>query len=103
LHLYKAMDPRERWQALQGRLTAARTAVDAGNTAAALSEITAALELDRDFLAAQALRDRILAMNAAANAPAPARRPSAFRPPAPPATLSSAPVVEPAARTPAPT
>jgi len=59
------MDPRERWQALQGRLTAARAAVDAGNTAAALSEITAALELDKDFLAAQALRDRILAANGA--------------------------------------
>lgn len=93
MHLCKAMDPRERWQALQGRLTAARTAVDAGNTAAALSEITAALELDRDFLAAQALRDRILAMIAAANAPASARRSSAFRPPAPPAPVSSAPVV----------
>jgi hypothetical protein len=90
------MDPRERWQALQGRLTAARAAVDAGNTAAALSEITAALELDKDFLAAQALRDRILAANGtpkAPKAPASALRSSASRPLAPPAAVSSAPAI----------
>jgi hypothetical protein len=57
------MDARERWQALQSRLTAARAAVDAGNRERALEEITAALELDQDFLAAQALRDRITSMN----------------------------------------
>jgi hypothetical protein len=57
------MDPRERWQALQARLTAARAAVDAGNRERALEEITAALELDKDFLAALALRDRITSMN----------------------------------------
>jgi hypothetical protein len=87
------MDPRERWQALQGRLTAARAAVDAGNTAAALSEITAALELDKDFLAAQALRDRILATNAAPETPPSVRRLSAPRPLAPPAAVSAAAVV----------
>lgn len=57
------MDARDRWQALQARLTAARAAVDAGNRERALKEITAALELDKDFLAAQALRDRITSMN----------------------------------------
>ena len=54
------MDARDRWQALQARLTAARAAVDAGDRATALAEISAALELDKDFLAAQALRDRIM-------------------------------------------
>jgi tetratricopeptide (TPR) repeat protein len=57
------MDARERWQTLQARLTAARAAVDAGNRERALEEITAALELDKDFLAAQALLDRITSMN----------------------------------------
>jgi hypothetical protein len=64
------MDGRERWQALQARLTAARAAVDAGDRALALSEINAALELDRDFLAAHALRDRIVATDAATPRPA---------------------------------
>ena len=63
------MDARERWQALQARLTAARAAVDAGDREKALAEIGAALELDKDFLAALALRDRILRLDAA-----PARR-----------------------------
>jgi tetratricopeptide (TPR) repeat protein len=57
------MEARERWQALQARLTAARAAVDAGDRERALDEITAALELDKDFLAAHALRDRIASMS----------------------------------------
>ena len=56
------MDGRERWQALQARLTAARAAVENGDRTTALSEIAAALDLDKDFLAAQALRDRIMSM-----------------------------------------
>ncbi len=56
------MDARARWHALQARLTAARAALDTGDRTKALAEITAALELDRDFLAAHALHDRILAM-----------------------------------------
>ena len=56
------MDARQRWQALQARLTAARAAVDAGDRDTALSEIAAALELDGEFLAAHALRDTITAM-----------------------------------------
>lgn len=56
------MDARERWQALQARLTAARAAADAGDCSTALAEVTAALELDPEFLAAHSLRDRILAI-----------------------------------------
>jgi hypothetical protein len=80
------MDARERWQALQARLTAARAAVENGDRPAALSEITAALELDKDFLAAQALRDRIVSMDERAASAVP---PSAA--PAPPSTIVEAP------------
>ncbi|HJZ70825.1 MAG TPA: hypothetical protein VKE51_03745 [Vicinamibacterales bacterium] len=55
------MTAREHWQALQTTLTAARTAVDRGDTAAALAAVDAALELDPNFLAAHSLRDRIVA------------------------------------------
>jgi tetratricopeptide (TPR) repeat protein len=55
------VDARETWQALQGRLTNARAAVEAGDRDKALAEIAAALEIDPDFLAAHSLRDRILA------------------------------------------
>ncbi|MGH9144738.1 MAG: hypothetical protein ACRD2I_26665, partial [Vicinamibacterales bacterium] len=61
------MDPRERRLALQGRMIAARAAVDAGDRARALEQINAALALDQDFLAAQVLRDRILAMSQSAS------------------------------------
>lgn len=56
------MDARERWQALQARLTAARAAADHGDRSTALAEVSAALELDPEFLAAHSLRDRILAL-----------------------------------------
>jgi hypothetical protein len=55
------VDARETWQALQARLTAARAAADAGDRERAIAEITAALAIDPDFLAAHSLRDRILA------------------------------------------
>jgi hypothetical protein len=55
------VNPRERWQALQGTLTAARSAVERGDRAAALAAVNAALELDPQFLAAHSLRDRIVA------------------------------------------
>jgi hypothetical protein len=55
------MDARQRWQALQARLTAARAAAVAGDRTTALCEINAALDIDKDFLAAHALRDQILA------------------------------------------
>jgi len=73
------MDPRQRWHTLQGRLTAARSALDAGDLATAQREVTAALELDRDFLAAQALRDRILKMSSAPATEARRQRRSAPR------------------------
>lgn len=80
------MDARQRWQALQARLTAARTAVDAGDRAAALAEITAALELDAEFLAAHELRDRIVSMDETRPHPAAQAAPSqpAAEPSAPP-------------------
>lgn len=86
------MDPRERWQTLQGRLTAARYAVDDGDLATAMREVTAALELDPDFLAAQALRDRILKMSAAPVAHARGRRQPALAKPAPPPSVPVSPV-----------
>jgi hypothetical protein len=55
------VDQRERWQALQSHLTTARGFVDGGDRAKALEAIDAALAIDPDFLAAQSLRDRILA------------------------------------------
>lgn len=58
------MDARETWQALQARLTAARTAADAGDRTRAIAEITAALDIDPHFLAAHSLRDRILSADA---------------------------------------
>jgi tetratricopeptide (TPR) repeat protein len=58
------VNARTRWQALQARLTAARTALEAGNRDQALSEVTAALDLDPNFLAAISLRDSILTSNA---------------------------------------
>jgi tetratricopeptide (TPR) repeat protein len=53
--------PETTWQALQSRLSAARAAVDAGDTDRALAEIAAALNIDPSFLAAQLLRERITA------------------------------------------
>jgi tetratricopeptide (TPR) repeat protein len=70
------VDGRERWQALQSRLTAARAAADRGDRERALAEITAALDLDPDFLAAHSLRERLLAADAVtppAPTPAPAQ------------------------------
>jgi hypothetical protein len=62
---------RERWQALQAHLSAARAFIDAGDRRQALAEVNAALALDPDFLAAQSLRDRVLKES---NGAPPARR-----------------------------
>jgi tetratricopeptide (TPR) repeat protein len=83
------VDSRERWQALQARLAAARAAVDAGDGERALAAIHEALDIDPDFLAAHSLRDRILAP---AKPTAPVIR---FAPEG--ATVSSAPDSRPAA------
>jgi tetratricopeptide (TPR) repeat protein len=73
------VEGRERWQALQGRLAAARAAAQRGDRDAALAEVGAALEIDPDFLAAQTLRARLLDNTApAVSAPAePPPRPDA--------------------------
>jgi hypothetical protein len=54
------VNARERWQALQARLTAAQAFESAGDRRNALKEIDAALQLDPDFLAAHSLRERLL-------------------------------------------
>ena len=54
------MNPRERWQALQSRLNAARVFANAGDRAGALREVDAALALDPNFLAAHSLRESLL-------------------------------------------
>jgi tetratricopeptide (TPR) repeat protein len=54
--------PRERWQALQTQLTLSRSHLDEGNFAAALEAVDVALALDPDFLAALALRGRIISL-----------------------------------------
>ena len=90
------MDARETWQALQARLTNARAAFDAGDRTRALDEVNAALTIDPNFLAAHALRDRIIATPAgvAPSSPYPASAPAV--PAAPvnesPAPLPTAPV-----------
>jgi tetratricopeptide (TPR) repeat protein len=56
------VDGRATWQALQARLTAARDALVRGDRDGALAEITAALDIDPDFLAAHSLREWILAL-----------------------------------------
>ena len=60
------MDARIAWQALQAQLKTARSLLDAGDLDGALRAVDAALILDGDFLAAQALRERILSKSSAA-------------------------------------
>jgi hypothetical protein len=67
------VDSRERWQALQGHLSAARQALADGSRARALDEVDAALAIDPDFTAAVSLRERIAMIDAPPLArPAPA-------------------------------
>lgn len=76
------MDAKERWQALQTHLTRAQERTNAGDRAGALEAVDAALAIDPNFLAAHALRDRILALGsvvAAAPTAAP-KPPDAVRP-----------------------
>jgi len=84
LQLSRGVDPRERWQALQSRLTAARMALDRGDRHAALAEVDAALAIDPSFLAAASLRERILLAPAAAlpsvEPPAPSAAPPLVSP-----------------------
>jgi tetratricopeptide (TPR) repeat protein len=57
----RGVDARETWQALQARLTNARAAFDAGDRTRALDDVNAALRIDPNYLAAHALRERIIA------------------------------------------
>jgi len=66
------VDARERWQALQSRLTAARTFFERGDRDQALAEVDAALAIDPSFLAAVALRERIVSGPVPAALPIPA-------------------------------
>jgi hypothetical protein len=76
------VNARERWQALQTTLTAARSAVERGDRAAALAAVNAALELDPNFLAAHSLRDRIVAGDlVTSSTPAPVAAESPAAPP----------------------
>jgi len=59
---------RQRWQALQFELTAAKAAAERGDRTRAIEALDRALALDPEFLAARALRERLMA------APPPARR-----------------------------
>lgn len=67
------MQARESWQALQRHLAGARAAADRGDRDTALAEIDAALAIDPDFLAAHALRDRVMTAQPAPPRPATAR------------------------------
>ena len=58
------MDDRARWQTLQAHLAGARRAVKADELDGALEHVDAALAIDSEFLAARALRDRIVATTA---------------------------------------
>lgn len=59
-----SVSARETWQSLQRHLSAARGFLEAGDHARALDEADAALAIDSQFLAAQSLRERILAAGA---------------------------------------
>lgn len=90
------MDPRQRWQALQAQLTTARAQLEAGDPVGALAAVDQALTLDPDFLAAQALRDRIVSLSRAAllsaTSPPPLAPPVSIVPPAPVVPVPPVPV-----------
>jgi hypothetical protein len=71
------VNPQQHLQALQGQVAAARAAFDAGDRTRALRHIDEALSIDPSFLAAQLLRERVLA--------------AALAPPASPASPAPAP------------
>jgi tetratricopeptide (TPR) repeat protein len=55
------VDPRQHLKALQAHVASARAAFDAGDRDAALQHLDHALSIDPSFLAAQSLRERVLA------------------------------------------
>jgi hypothetical protein len=71
------VNPQQHLQALQAQVAAARAAFDAGDRTKALRHIDEALSIDPSFLAAQLLRERVLAATLAPPAPpAPAPGPA---------------------------
>jgi len=64
------VEAKERWQALQSHLTRARDCLTTGNHVGALDAVDAALAIDPNFLAAHALRERILAQVGVLSTPA---------------------------------
>jgi hypothetical protein len=110
------VDQRERWQALQHHLKSARSAMDAGERGEALKHADAALALDPAFLAAQTLRERIVASSgtaarlpvlplsaqAAPAAAAPAVAPARAKSASAPARTPTRPAVRPSLPTQAP-
>jgi tetratricopeptide (TPR) repeat protein len=73
------VNPQQHLQALQAQVAAARAAFDAGDRAKALRHIDEALSIDPSFLAAQLLRERVLA--AALAPPASPAHPAPAPPP----------------------
>jgi tetratricopeptide (TPR) repeat protein len=71
------VDPRQHLKALQAQVAAARAAFDVGDRAKALEHLDQALSIDPSFLAAQSLRERVLATSQApvAFVPTPQVRP----------------------------
>jgi tetratricopeptide (TPR) repeat protein len=65
------VDPRQHLKALQAQVAAARAAFDVGDRAKALEHLDQALSIDPSFLAAQSLRERVLATSQAPVAFAP--------------------------------
>ncbi len=59
LHPQFGMESRDIWKALQAHLVAARARLDAGDRAAALQAVDAALVIDPNFLAAHSMRQQI--------------------------------------------
>ena len=99
------MDTRARWQALQSRLKTARASFERGDRDQALAEVDAALAIDPSFLAAIALRERVVSepvpivedLHVASQPPA-----ASFQPPVPSPELRG-PSLEPPAPSPQPT
>jgi tetratricopeptide (TPR) repeat protein len=65
------VDSRQHLKALQAQVAAARAAFDAGERDKALQHLDQALSIDPSFLAAQSLRERVLASSAGPVAPSP--------------------------------
>src|SRR5438105_12666646 len=85
------VNARDQFHALRTHLIAARAALDGGDRNRALAEVTAALDLDPNYLAAHSLRDRILSGDMSIDVPPPA---GPAIEPAPAAVTAPPPVAE---------